>query len=153
MKNRSEPVKILLAEDDPDDQYLFQQALNEAEATATLETVEDGKKLMKYLAQVDGQNPDIIFLDINMPFKDGKQCLKEIRANKKLDAVPVVIFSTSSYENDIEETFANGANLYIAKPSFFYDVVKIFQKIFSHNWKENLLKHDKNNFVLDSGKI
>ena len=150
--NIMEPIKILLADDDPDDRFLFQQALNEAKAVASLATVEDGQKLMKYLAQVDGQNPDIIFLDINMPFKDGKQCLREIRANKELDAVPVVIFSTSSYLSDIEETFAYGANLYISKPAFFYDVVKILQKIFSFNWKEDLLKTDKNRFVLQAEK-
>jgi len=113
------PIKILYADDDKDDRELFQQALKDAHTDAKLTTVEDGDKLMKYLAQVDGQHPDIIFLDINMPCKNGKECLKEIRSKKELDEVPIVMFSTSSYKEDIDETFANGANLYVSKPVFF----------------------------------
>jgi CheY-like chemotaxis protein len=109
--------------------------------------------LWKKLPFADGEHPDIIFLDINMPCVDGKQCLKEIRNNKELDKVPVVMFSTSNHEKDIEETFKNGANLYVSKPSFFIDQVKILQKIFSLNWQEDLLKPDKKRFVLHAGKI
>jgi CheY-like chemotaxis protein len=148
-----EPIKILLADDDDDDRVLFQDALNDVNPRTQLKTVEDGEKLMKYLASVDGVHPDIIFLDINMPCKDGKQCLKEIRSNKELDKVPVIMFSTSNYEKDVEETFKNGANLYVSKPSFFKDEVKVLQKIFSLNWQEDLLKPDKKRFVLHAGKI
>jgi CheY-like chemotaxis protein len=88
-----------------------------------------------------------------MPCKDGRQCLKEIRSNKALDKVPVVMFSTSNHEKDIEETFKNGANLYVSKPAFFKDQVKILQKIFSLKWQEDLLKPDKKRFVLYAGKI
>ncbi len=142
------PIKILYADDDKDDRELFQQALKDAHTDAKLTTVEDGDKLMKYLAQVDGQHPDIIFLDINMPCKNGKECLKEIRSKKELDEVPIVMFSTSSYKEDIDETFANGANLYVSKPVFFGDEIKILKKIFSLDWQEDLLKPDKKRFVI-----
>ena len=125
-----EPVKILLADDDDDDRFLFSEALKEVNPCTSLKTVENGEKLMKYLASVDGEHPDIIFLDINMPCKDGKECLKEIRSNKELDNVPVVMFSTSNYDKDIDETFKYGANLYVAKPVFFNEQVKILKNIF-----------------------
>jgi len=147
------PIKILLADDDEDDKMFFEDALKEANPKTQLKTVDDGQQLMKYLAEVDGNHPDIIFLDINMPCKNGKECLKEIRSNKELDEVPVVMFSTSDHEKDVEETFQNGANLYISKPVFFADQVKVLQKIFSTNWREELLKPDKKRFVLHAGKI
>jgi CheY-like chemotaxis protein len=140
-------IKILYADDDADDREFFQDALDEAKTNAELTTVEDGEKLMNHLAQCNGQHPDIIFLDINMPRKDGKRCLKEIRGNNKLKQIPVIMFSTSAYVEDIEETFANGANLYVSKPVFFADEVKILKKIFSLDWQEELLKPDKKRFV------
>ena len=115
---------------------------------AELTTVVDGDKLMKYLAAVDGNHPDIIFLDINMPRKDGKTCLKEIREIEELKKVPVIMFSTSSHPTDIAETFKNGANLYISKSNFYNGQVKIPKNIFALNWQEELLKQDKNRFIL-----
>ncbi len=141
-------IKILYADDDADDREFFQDALEEAHTNAKLTTVEDGDKLMKYLAEVDGQHPDIIFLDINMPRKTGKQCLKEIRNDNLLAHIPVIMFSTSAYKEDIEETFANGANLYVSKPVFFNDEVEILKKIFALHWQKEHLKIDKKRFVL-----
>ena len=141
------PIKILYADDDVDDREFFQAALTEAKSDAELTTVEDGDKLMKYLATV-GDHPDIIFLDINMPRKDGKTCLKEIREIEELKKVPIIMFSTSSHPTDIAETFKNGANLYISKSNFYNGQVKIPKKIFALNWQEELLKQDKNRFIL-----
>jgi CheY-like chemotaxis protein len=87
-----DPIKILYADDDDDDGFLFRQALDEVNPFTKLKLVTDGEKLMKYLASADEEHPDIIFLDINMPCKNGKQCLKEIRSNK----------TTSKDEKDIE---------------------------------------------------
>jgi len=145
---QSDPIRILLAEDDPDDRQFFQEALTEAQISSKLTTVEDGLQLTKYLAEADGQTPDIIFLDINMPYKNGKECLKEIRSNSSFKHVPVIMFSTSSYKTDIEETFANGANMYVSKPVFFDDVVTILKQIFSLNWKEELLHADQKRFLM-----
>ena len=149
METKNEnPVKILLADDDLDDQELFEEALRASELNAEFITVSDGNKLLKHLASLDGKFPDIIFLDINMPLKNGKECLKIIRSNRKFEQVPIIMFSTSSYSQDIQETFTNGANLYISKAIFFKDEVKILKEIFAPNWQKELLIPDKARFVL-----
>lgn len=145
-----QPIKVLLADDDPDDRELFQIALSETDSKAKLTAVEDGDKLMQYLSEVDGHPPDIIFLDINMPCKNGKQCLREIRSNKMLKHIPVIMFSTSYYKADVEETFADGANRYVTKPVLIKDLVRVLQRIFSSGSKEEFLKPNKNNFVIES---
>ena len=145
---KNQLIRVLLAEDDAEDRELFEEALAAADVNALLITVDDGEKLMKYLAKADKGFPDIIFLDIGMPCKNGKECVKEIRRNDKLKHVPIVMFSNSSYEEDIEETFLNGANLYVAKPVFFHDEVKILKQIFAFDWQKELLKPDKKRFIL-----
>jgi CheY-like chemotaxis protein len=149
----NQSIRILLADDNAADRELFQEALADADINATLITVNDGEKLMYYLARANGEHPDIIFIDINMPCKNGKECVREIRSNNKLDLVPVVMFSISSRKEDIEETFASGANLYVSKPVFFLDEVEILKKIFSLNWREELLKPDRARFVLHTPTI
>jgi len=146
--NSGNPIKILLADDDRDDRELFEEAVGAAELHTELTTVSDGDKLLKHLASLDGTLPDIIFLDINMPLKNGKECLKVIRSNRKFEQVPIIMFSTSAYKEDIEETFTNGANLYISKPNFLNDEVKILKEIFAPNWQKELFKSDKTRFVL-----
>lgn len=146
-------IKILYADDDVDDLELFREALKVAHSNANLQTAEDGEELMKYLEQYNYLLPDIIFLDINMPCKNGKECLEEIRSNPKFSKIPVVMFSTSSYNEDIEETFEKGANLYVSKPLFYEDEIKILDKIFSLDWTEELLKPDKKRFVIYTAEI
>lgn len=147
------PVKVLLADDDADDRELFRIALTETDNSAKLTAVEDGDKLMQYLSKVDGHPPDIIFLDINMPCKNGKQCLREIRSNRMLKHIPVIMFSTSYNKADVDETFSDGANRYVPKPVLIKDLVKILQRIFSSGSKENFLKPDKKNFVLQANNL
>ncbi|HKR04518.1 MAG TPA: response regulator [Bacteroidia bacterium] len=148
VKKDDELIKILLADDNENDLLLFRKALKEAELNVKLKAVKDGFKLMKEL-YVAGKNfPDIIFLNINMPHQNGKQCLREIRGNKKFPEIPVVMFCTSVNVMDMIETFADGANLYVAKPLFFKNPVAVLQKIFAQNWQENLLKKDKKKFEM-----
>ena len=149
MAANNNAVDILLADDDVDDCFNFQYALTEIDTSVNLNTVEDGKKLMSYLAKIDGQLPDIIFLDINMPYKNGKECLQEIRGNHKFKYVPVIIFTTSANDKDIDETYSKGANLYVTKPVFIADLVKILKRIFALNWEENIPKPPKEKFVLN----
>jgi CheY-like chemotaxis protein len=86
-----------------------------------------------------------------MPHQNGKQCLREIRGNKKFPKIPVIMFCTTISMMDMIETFADGANLYVAKPLFFKHPVTILQKIFAPNWQEDLLKPNKKRFELYAG--
>jgi CheY-like chemotaxis protein len=113
------PLKILLADDDEDDRLLFTDALKELKIKTIVHTVNDGIELMEYLAENENNLPQLLFLDLNMPRKDGFECLKEIRSNRKFAEVAIAIYSTSLAEKDIEETFLTGANVYINKPKSF----------------------------------
>ncbi len=148
MKN----IEILFAEDDPDDRSFFKEALSEAAIPAELKTFENGEELTDYLSLVKNPPPpDIIFLDINMPVKNGKDCLKEIRANKDFNDVPVIMFSTSSYYKDIEESYSDGANMYIFKSEFFDNEIELLNKLFSGNWENDLMKTSREKFILKAG--
>jgi len=108
---------IFLADDDEDDRLLFMEALHEIAVDIQLTTVTDGEQLMEKL---DPQKlPDVVFLDLNMPRKDGFQCLLEIRRNEKLRSLPVIIFSTSFQPDAVERLYDSGAHYYIRKPSNF----------------------------------
>jgi len=149
----NEYYQILLAEDDAEDREIFQDALTDSGINARLATVTDGKELIIYLNESANNLPDIIFLDINMPCMDGKQCLKEIRKNKNFDRVPVIIFTTSNHPKDIEECFSRGASLYVTKPNGINILVKILQEIFSLNWQEHLLFPEMRRFVLKGNEF
>lgn len=113
---------ILLAEDDDDDSFLFKEALQEIDADHNIEVAEDGDILFSMLSNMPP--PDLIFLDLNMPKKDGIATLKEIRNKQELSSVPIVIFSTSSDIQHITSAYKNGANLYICKPDTFINLKK-----------------------------
>ena len=124
-------LRILLADDDESDRLLFKEALEELEIKCIVHTMKNGIQLMDYLAKKDAALPHIIFLDLNMPRKNGLACLKEIRSNEKFKGIPIAIYSTSASNNDIEETFRNGANVYIKKPSDFSMLKQLLAKVVS----------------------
>jgi len=101
-------IKIVLADDDEDDRMLFKEAIDEINIQTKLSLFNNGQELMDYLLLPNVVLPNLIFLDLNMPIKNGQQCLIEIRNNPKLKDLCIAIYSTSSSENDIEETFLNG---------------------------------------------
>lgn len=114
-----QPLQILLAEDDESDRLNFKEALAESKIHTIVHTVNDGVELMEYLSIEINQLPDLLFLDLNLPRKNGLECLKEIKAHVRLRDISIAIYSTSSSETDIEETFRSGANVYIKKPNDF----------------------------------
>ncbi len=124
----SNPLQILLADDDENDRLLFTDAFSELKTKTIVQTVNNGIELMKWLNEKDTRFPHLIFLDLNMPIKNGLQCLKEIRSNETLKNISVAIYSTSNNQKDIEETFSNGANVYITKPSDFNTLKQILEK-------------------------
>ena len=111
-------LKILLAEDDKDDRFLFGKALKELSFSVKLTTVTNGESLMEYLHKHKWNLPDILFLDINMPRKNGIDCLKEIKNDIRLEKMSVVIFSTGYDEKAANDLYNMGAHLYIRKPKF-----------------------------------
>jgi CheY-like chemotaxis protein len=134
------PVKVLLAEDDKDDQEIFQDALNETGINTKLEVVENGQELIDTLKDTSTPDPDIVFVDINMPVKDGQQAVAEIKADPALKDIPTVMLSTSDNPNGIKQSFQAGADLYIQKPNSFRNFVLILKKIFSFHWAGQVLR-------------
>jgi CheY-like chemotaxis protein len=120
-------INILLADDDIDDCYFFKQALEALALPAHLTTVNDGGQLMEHLVKNLEHLPDVLFLDINMPRKNGLECLSEIKQNKKLEDIPVVMFSTSNSWDTINSLFKSGVNIYIHKPSDFTQLKQVIQ--------------------------
>lgn len=126
---------ILIAEDDADDRFLLQTAFEENGFTDTLEFVENGIELIEYLSAIsekktlDAQYPGFILLDLNMPKKDGREVLKEIKQHPELKKIPVIIFTTTKNENEIRRCYELGANTYVVKPVSFDGLVKVIQEI------------------------
>lgn len=113
-KSLSSPLRLLLADDDKDDRFFFGKALKEFPIQTQLDTVSDGAELMAYLKKTV-KLPDILFLDLNMPRKNGMECLAEIKSNVKLKSIPVVIYSTSLHEDIADLLYKGGAHYYIRK--------------------------------------
>jgi CheY-like chemotaxis protein len=131
MKNRV----LLVAEDDPDDQMLVQDALNTLPTDLDLRFVEDGHELMAYLYENGGENPPpgLILLDLNMPGKDGRTALREIKGDPSLAHIPVVILTTSKAEEDTRYCLGFGVDDYYRKPSSFKELAQILDQVVSEH--------------------
>lgn len=141
-------ISIVLADDDEDDRLFFKEAIEQLNLNSDLNLVENGNELMKYLEDLNSPLPDLVFLDLNMPRKGGLECLREIRSSKKLKGLTVAIYSTSSSEEDIEECFVRGANIYINKPNNFESIKSVLFKVISTNYQYNTSSLNKDNFVM-----
>lgn len=142
MKGRRHPVTILMADDDPDDCMLAREALAESRLANDLHFVSDGEELMDYLYQrgkysVPGSapRPGLILLDLNMPKKDGREVLKELKSDPDLRQIPVLVLTTSQAEEDILRSYYLGANSYITKPVTFSSLIEVMQTL-SKYWFE-----------------
>ena len=121
---------IFLAEDDADDRQFFEDALKEITIPTELTLSKNGLELMKNLETLTSHPPPhIIFLDINMPYKGGLECLKEIRETPKFKEIPVVIFSTSANDEVVAKTYHQGANYYVRKPTSFLLLIKAIETV------------------------
>lgn len=142
MKNSAHSLKILIAEDDPEDRMFIQDAFAELQLAAYTYFLEDGEALLKYLQHeppYEDPNlyprPNIILMDLNMPRKDGREALRDIKAHPQLRSIPVIIFSTSSDSSDIAESYQSGANSYLTKPVRFQDLVTMLRELKTY-WLE-----------------
>lgn len=144
----NEPLRILLADDDEADRLLFKEAISELKIKTVVHSVNDGVDLMEALAVENQPLPQLLFLDLNMPRKDGMECLKEIRANDKYNDISIAIFSTSGADDDMEETFLNGANVYIHKPNDFGSLKKLLERAVQVTYIYQEPPFSKENFLL-----
>ncbi len=141
-------LNILLADDDMDDCLFFKKAVEELPVVTTLTIVNEGEQLMQLLTNEANELPHVLFLDLNMPRKNGFECLSEIKGNKKLHQLPVIIFSTSFEQEVVNQLFKNGAQYFIRKPSEFSQFKKIIQQALTIIAKENISVPTMENFVL-----
>ncbi|MCC7030561.1 MAG: response regulator [Chitinophagaceae bacterium] len=141
-------MHILLADDDEDDRLFFTDAIEEIKVRTVVHTVNDGVQLMDRLLNPEIRLPNLIFLDLNMPIKGGIECLNEIRSDKNLRDITIAIYSTSASQEDIEETFVKGANIYIKKPNDFSELKKILKEVISINWQYHTSGLNRENFLL-----
>ena len=143
-------INLLLADDDMDDCDFFKDALNDLSIATTITTVSDGVKLMQLLTQKEFKLPHALFLDLNMPRKNGFDCLTEIKLNEKLKQLPVIIFSTSFDKEVVELLHGRGATYYIRKPAVFSDLKKVILKSLKLISGENNPQPSKENFIITS---
>lgn len=141
-------IYITLADDDEDDRLFFTDAFSELKINTKVSTYNDGVELMNYLNNTEDVLPNILFLDLNMPRKNGVECLLEIKQNERFNDIAIAIYSTSSSDEHIEETFVNGANIYIKKPSDFNTLKKILSEVVTLNWQYHTSGLNKDNFLL-----
>ena len=142
MNKEGKMITILLADDDPDDRQLTRDAFVENRLANALHCVEDGEELLDYLrrsgrhANLRGTPlPGLILLDLNMPRKDGREALKEIKADPELRRIPIVVLTTSKAEEDIIRTYDLGVNSYVTKPVTFKSLVELI-KVLGEYWFE-----------------
>lgn len=136
MTLQPKPVTILVADDDPDDRMLTKEAFAENMLLNELHFVEDGEELMNYLKRVGKYSdkekypmPGLILLDLNMPRKDGREALREIKSDPALRRIPVIVLTTSKTEEDILRSYDLGVNCFITKPVTFSDLVEVTKTI------------------------
>ncbi len=139
------PIQILVAEDDEDDKLLILKAFERTLPKEKVTCVEDGEALLKYLKRTPPYDdlekypkPDIILLDLNMPRKDGREALAEIKSSDELKSIPVIIFTTSNSADDIQITYKMGSSSFITKPGSFEELVKVTEEIENY-WSKTVL--------------
>ncbi len=137
MNKTIKPIEILLVEDSPTDVLIAHEALAEAKLLNEIHVAEDGVQAMDFLHKrgkfKDAPSPDLILLDLNLPRKNGREVLAEIKADDRLKHIPVVILTTSNAEEDILKSYNLHANCYVVKPVEFDSFVKAIQSI-QHFW-------------------
>lgn len=141
-------ILITLADDDEDDRLFFTDAFDELKINTVVNTFKNGKELLEFLNHPESVLPNIIFLDLNMPILNGLDSLKEIKKIDKFNDIAVAIYSTSSSEEDVENTFVLGANIYIKKPSDFNTLKKVLSDVVTINWQYHTNGLNKDNFLL-----
>src|SRR3954452_11607839 len=136
MEIQGKPITILMADDDADDRMMTREAFEESHLVNDLRFVEDGEELLDYLKRrgryadpASSPRPALILLDLNMPRKDGREALREIKADPELRRIPIVVMTTSKAEEDIFRSYDSGASSYITKPVTFERLVELMKTL------------------------
>ena len=136
MMRSGQPIVILIADDDADDRMLARDALEESRLANTLKFVVDGEELLDYLHRrgtfadaAMSPRPGVILLDLNMPRKDGREALREIKSDPQFRSIPIVVLTTSKAEEDIYRSYDLGVNSFITKPVTFEGLVEVMRAV------------------------
>lgn len=140
-------LTILLADDDRDDRYFFLKALKELSIPVTHHTVENGEQLIAHLLKNLNNLPDILFLDLNMPRKSGAECLEEIKQHPTLKTLPVVIYSTSLYDDVADHLYKSGAHYYVRKTEFG-DLKPVLKKVMTQLVENRFKRPERSGFII-----
>jgi len=124
---------IVLAEDDIDDQNIFQIALEEVDSGIRTQFVSNGKELLQLL---ETNHPDLLFLDLDMPYKNGLECLIEMKNDPQFDKIPVIVFSSTTKPSNIQTAYEVGAHLFFIKPPIYSDYLSSIKAIFKLDWSD-----------------
>ncbi len=141
-------IHVLLADDDQDDRYFFDRMLQGFHTPITLTTVEDGVELMTYLNKNSENLPHVLFLDLNMPRKNGLECLSEIKSNEKLKFLPVIVYSTSPPEDIADQLYTTGAHYYVRKNDIT-ELKKVLHLILTLLAENKFVRPEREEFILD----
>ena len=145
----NQPISIILAEDDEDDRLFFKDALLGLTIPTHLTTVNDGEQLMRHLSGSENGLAHVLFLDINMPLKNGVDCLVEIKNDKRFNTLPIIIFSTSFDKDVVNKLHELGANYYMRKPGGFLRLQEIIERSLNLMLTTGLEQPTKEKFVLN----
>jgi CheY-like chemotaxis protein len=146
----SSTINILLADDSVDEHFLFIHTIRGIATDVVINTAMNGVELLKQLNKPDVVLPDLLFLDLNMPLKNGKEALAEIRKNEKLAGLNVVIYSTSDEKRDIDETYALGANAYVRKPQDYLELEKTLSHLISLYRNKGAIRFPRSQYVFSA---
>jgi CheY-like chemotaxis protein len=141
-------LNIMIAEDDHDDLLLFEEAIEELPVSVQLKTFNNGDELMDWLTRKKTKVPDVLFLDLNMPRKNGFATLGEIKRNTKLQDLPVIIFSTATNKEMIKQVYKDAAHYYIRKPVHFWELKELVYKSLTLIADNERTLPGKENFML-----
>lgn len=141
------PLNILYADDDSDDHYFFGKVLDTLPFNMKLIIMDDGEKLITYLSELKGKLPDVLFLDYNMPRKNGEECLVEIMQNPRLKKIPVVIYSTYLHETVMDEFYNLGAYFCLRKTNLA-ELKSALQFIFTKIIENKFVRPSREQFVI-----
>ena len=141
-------LSVYLADDDADDKFLFEEAIMEVRKNVKITLLSNGEQLMKCLDQKQISNPNLIFIDLNMPLKNGIECLEEIKKDANLKDIPVIIFSTSNLKETINHVYTKGATHYMCKPDNFEKLKLLLDKVLSLDVTSFQDQPHRDNFII-----